>query len=168
MRSSSFGCSLTPLKKDSNFLVIQTQISLVVRHLPFLRSLTSSDSITEVLAIREKMDKGVHIGSWGQLQGKPLTPTLLPTPCSLLDRMEGRYGLPYGHPPPPFAPNWALPRLLAHQLQRKRAEHSGQLHARRGYRRDDDEPHPPREWHRARCGRGLGEGLARCVLGTAR
>ena len=32
---------------------------------------------TGVLATREKMDKGVHIGSWGQLQGNPLS-SLLP------------------------------------------------------------------------------------------
>ena len=31
---------------------------------------------TGVLATREKMDKGVHIGSWGQLQGNP--PSYLP------------------------------------------------------------------------------------------
>ena len=35
--------------------------------------MSASDVAAEVLAKRDQMDKGLHIGSWGQLQGQIYT-----------------------------------------------------------------------------------------------
>ena len=52
-----------------------------------------SDVAAEVLAKRDQMDKGLHIGSWGQLQGT-IYARMVELDSISLFRMEGGQGLP--------------------------------------------------------------------------
>jgi hypothetical protein len=77
------------------------------------------------------MDKGLRIGSWGQLQGDfPLVICLELDPLNLICliyRMESRPRRLERHTPPPLAPHRAVPWLRDHEL---RARHAGRDNAR--------------------------------------
>ena len=76
-------------------LVIQIRTSSMVRASPSSRNIIlNMTALVEVISKRDQMDKGIHVGSWGQLQGthtphitispsfsKPLThtPSRIPT-----------------------------------------------------------------------------------------
>lgn len=98
---------------------IQTLPSWKVRHdAHWLLVRFDMNDFSEVREKRAQMDKGIHIGSWGQLQGEVnlVILTQLRSSDDIHLRMEGRHGFAHRYPSTSITSYRTIPWLCHHFL----------------------------------------------------
>ena len=145
----------------------------MVRFMPHknvVKDTNSAWNSPEVRAKRDKMDKGLHIGSWGQLQGLPVCLVYdESTPWKYLKiRMESRKRFTNRLSPSSFALDWSISWICYHFIRwiPTRWWQTNHIHQGRSGIRCCNQPPSSRERNRSRCWFRLGKSLACGCLGT--